>query len=90
MKKHTIRVLVSRIPVIFALGGFAIAVQAVAVQAPPLPPGSDQVVVEAGVNPEEVTRQKRAHNHSRLQKKDHTHDDTLDASPAPKTPKPKK
>ncbi|MDB5868349.1 MAG: hypothetical protein JWP96_681 [Polaromonas sp.] len=87
MKKYTLRVVASRLPVILAMGGFAVAMQASAVQAPPRPPGSDQVVVEAGVNPEEVTRQKRAHNHSKLAKKDHTRDDTRDVLLDPKGPK---
>ncbi|MDB5932491.1 MAG: hypothetical protein JWR60_4198 [Polaromonas sp.] len=57
------------------------------VQAPPRPPGFEKVVVEAGVNPEEVKRQKRAHNHTRLSKKDHTRNDLLDVLPEPKKPK---
>lgn len=81
---------------ILALGGFAVAMQAWAVQAPPRPPGSDQVVVDAGVNPDEVQRQKRAHSHSRLTKKDLTRNDLpvthsrnvlLDVSPGPKEPR---
>ena len=60
------------------------------VKAPPLPPGSALVRVEAGVSPEEVTRQKRAHKHSKLEKKDPTRDDSLDALPEPPAPgKPK-
>jgi len=96
MKKHTIRVLVSRMPLVFVLGSFAMAVHAASlVKAPPLPPGSDKVRVEAGVNPDEVTRQQRAHKHSKLEKKDPTRDDSLDALPEPpapgnpKDPKPK-
>ncbi len=80
MKTHTIRVLVKKIPLVFAFGSFAVAVQtASAVQAPPLPPGSDLIRVEAGLSPDEVMRHKRAHKHSRLEKKDPTRDDTLDA-----------
>ncbi|MEO6319686.1 MAG: hypothetical protein ABIO73_03585 [Polaromonas sp.] len=87
MKKHTIRVLVSRMPMIFALGSFAMAVHAASpVKAPPLPPGSDKVRVEAGLSPEEVARQTRAHKHSKLEKKDPTRDDSLDALPAPPAP----
>jgi hypothetical protein len=57
------------------------------VKAPPRPPGFEKVVVEAGLNPEEVKRQKRAHNHTRLSKKDHTRNDLLDVQPDPKEPK---
>ena len=64
--------------------------QASPVKAPPLPPGSKLVQVDAGVTPEEVSRQKRAHKHSKLEKKDYTRDDSLDVSPAPPNPKPKK
>lgn len=95
MKHHTIRMLVGRMPIVFALAGCAMAVQAAPVEAPPLPPGSDKVRVQAGVTPEEVSRQKRAHKHSRLEKKDFTRDDTLDVPDPqdpkiPKTPKPPK
>jgi len=90
MKSHTIRVLFSGVPLVFALAGGAMAGQASKVKAPPLPPGSNLVQVDAGVTPEEVSRQKRAHKHSKLEKKDYTRDDSLDAPPAPKNPKPKK
>lgn len=86
MKKHTIRGLVGRMPLVFALGGFAMAAHA-AVKAPPLPPGSEKIRIEAGVSPDEVGRHKRAHKHSKLEKKDPTRDDTLDALPDPKKPK---
>ncbi len=96
MKKHTIGLLVSRIPLILALGSFAMAVQAASpVKAPPLPPGSAMIRPDAGVSPVEVMRQERAHKHSKLEKKDPTHDDSLDAitNPPvpvkPKDPKPK-
>ena len=91
MKKHTIGLLVSRIPLILALGSFAMAVQAASpVKAPPLPPGSAMIRPDAGVSPVEVMRQKRAHKHSKLEKKDPTRDDSLDAitnPPVPVTPK---
>ncbi|MDB5742402.1 MAG: hypothetical protein JWR68_717 [Polaromonas sp.] len=90
MKKHTIGGLVSKLPLVLALGGFAMATAQTLspVKAPPLPPGSEKVRVEAGVTVEEVDRQKRAHKHSRLEKKDPTRDDTLDALPSdPKDPK---
>lgn len=84
MKKHAIRVLVSRMPLIFALGSFAMAVHAASpVKAPPLPPNSAMVRVEGGLSPDEVGRQQRAHKHSKLEKKDPTRDDSLDALPEP-------
>ena len=52
------------------------------VQAPPRPLGSDKVTVAVGLNPLEIDREKRAHSHSKLVKKDFTRDDTL---PTPKT-----
>ena len=112
MKKHTIRVFRSKLPMILSISGFAMAMQATVVQAqsfppvvdkaeeaqsagvvgraaqlrpvnvnkvkaPPRPPGSENVVVHVGMNPLEVQRQKRAHAPSKLEKKDHTRDDTL-------------
>lgn len=85
-EKHTLRTLARRLPVLLALGGCAMAWQARAVQAPPLPPGSNLVRVEAGLSPDEVSRQKRAHKHSKLEKKDHTRDDSLDKPPASTAP----
>ena len=79
MNTFTIRVLQSPLPLILAASSFFVAAQAVAVQAPPRPPGSDRVLVEVGMNPMEVSRQKSAHNHARGARKDFTHDDTLDA-----------
>lgn len=87
MQKHTIRMLASKLPVALALGGCALAMHAMAVQAPPLPPGSSMVRVEAGLSPDEVSRQKRAHKHSKLEKKDPTRDDTLDTPADLKDPK---
>jgi hypothetical protein len=89
MKKSSMRILLGRMPVVFALAGGAMAAQASPVKAPPLPPGSDMVRVAPGLTPEEVTRQKRAHKHSGLEKKDFTRDDTLDAVDS-KDPKPSK
>ena len=88
MKNNTIQVLIRRVSVVLVLGGLAVAVQANPVQAPPLPPGSGQVRVDAGINPDEVMRHKRAHKHSRLAKKDPTRDDSLaDLPAAPGKPK---
>lgn len=82
MKKFTMRTLALRLPAILVLSGFAAGLQAQPVQAPPLPPGSDKVQVEPGVSPQEAARQKRAHSHSRLGKKNPTRDDTATAPPA--------
>jgi hypothetical protein len=82
MKNYKIPTLVSRVSGMLLLGAWAVAVQANPVQAPPLPPGSNQVRLDAGLNPEEVARHKRAHKHSRLEKKDPTRDDTLAELPA--------
>ena len=54
------------------------------------PPGSAMIQPDAGVSPAEVMRQKRAHKHSKLEKKDPTRDDSLDAITNPPVPvKPK-
>ncbi|MGV8804762.1 MAG: hypothetical protein ACWA6Y_07355 [Polaromonas sp.] len=55
-----------------------------AVKAPPRPKGSDQVIIGAGLNPLEIKRQKRAHNASKIVKKDPTRDDSVDAPTPPK------
>lgn len=52
--------------------------QANMVVPPPLPTGSHMVRPHAGVNPEEVERNKRAHHHKGHHKKDFTRDDTID------------
>jgi hypothetical protein len=46
------------------------------VKAPPLPPGSNQVRVAPGLNPDEARRSVRAHHHKGHVKKDVTRDDT--------------
>ena len=78
MKKFTTWILQRKLPMVLAASGFAVAVQAAEVQPPPRPPGSNTVLVEAGMDPREVSRQKGAHQHSRLEKKDFTRDDTRD------------
>lgn len=85
MKSNTLRALASRLPVILALGGLAVAVQAAAVQAPPLPLGSNLIQVVPGESPDEVKRQKRAHKHAPGFKKDPTRDDTLPDEPKSKS-----
>lgn len=52
------------------------------VQPPPLPPGSVQVRVEAGLNPQEAARQSRAHHHKFHNQKDMTRDDTVHGDPS--------
>lgn len=52
------------------------------VQPPPLPPGSAQVRVEAGLNPQEAARQVRAHHHKFHHHKDITRDDTVHGDPS--------
>ena len=55
----------------------AAAAQAQPVKAPPLPPGSNLVRVEPGMNPEERKRHVRAHHHKGHHKKDFMRDDSL-------------
>ena len=52
--------------------------QASTVVPPPLPTGSHMVRQNAGVNPEEAGRAKRAHHHKGHHRKDVTRDDTID------------
>lgn len=47
------------------------------VMAPPLPPGSNLVRPEAGLNDDERKRYVRAHHHKGHHKKDVTHDDSV-------------
>jgi hypothetical protein len=53
------------------------------VQPPPLPPGSDRVKPEAGLNEEERKRYVRAHHHKAHHKKDFTKDDSVPDTAAP-------
>jgi hypothetical protein len=55
----------------------AAAALAQPVKAPPLPPGSNLVRVEPGLNPEEKKRHVRAHHHKGHVKKDMTRDDSV-------------
>jgi hypothetical protein len=48
---------------------------------PPLPTGSQMVRQHAGMSPDEVERNKRAHHHNGHHKKDVTRDDTIDGVP---------
>lgn len=90
MKNNTIHLFLRRGAVVLLLGGAGATVLAEPVQAPPLPPGSGNVQVEAGLSPDEVARHKRAHKHSKLEKKDPTRDDSLtDLSDASVPVKPK-
>ncbi|MBC5765139.1 hypothetical protein [Ramlibacter albus] len=65
----------ARILVIAALLPTAAAL-AQPVKAPPLPPGSNLVRIEPGLNPEEKKRHVRAHHHKGHVKKDMTRDDS--------------
>lgn len=67
---------------VFSAGAaiFVVA-QANTVVPPPLPTGSHMVRQHAGVNPDEVKRNKRAHHHKGHNKKDVTRDDTIDDVP---------
>jgi hypothetical protein len=60
---------------LLALLPLAAAVQAQGVKAPPLPPGSNMVRLEPGLNPDEGRRHIRAHHHKGHVKKDYTRDD---------------
>lgn len=61
-----------------AISSFFLLAQAADVTPPPLPLGSTMVRQHAGVSPEEVERNKRAHHHKGHYKKDVTRDDTID------------
>ncbi|MBI2771496.1 MAG: hypothetical protein HYX47_17865 [Burkholderiales bacterium] len=52
------------------------------VRPPPLPPGSAQVKVEAGLDRNEAKRQERAHHHKFHNRKDYTRDDTIFGDPS--------
>jgi hypothetical protein len=58
------------------------AAQAQAVKAPPLPPGSNMVRIEPGLNPDEKKRSIRAHHHKAHVAKDVTADDTANGGRA--------
>jgi hypothetical protein len=64
---------------VFSAGAaiFVVA-QANTVVPPPLPTGSHMVRQHAGMSPDEVDRNKRAHHHNGHHKKDVTRDDTID------------
>ena len=85
MKNNTIQVFAKRASVMLVLSGLAVTVLAEPVPPPPLPPGSSNVSVDAGLDPDEVARHKRAHKHSSLEKKNPTRDDSLVSSPVPKS-----
>lgn len=70
--------------VIFAAYGITLspAISQAEVKPPKLPPGSAQVRVEAGLNPQEAARQVRAHHHKLHNRKDMTRDDTVFGDPS--------
>ena len=84
MNKHTKSGGLQKTLVFSALSSFFLLAQAADVTPPPLPLGSTMVRQHAGVNPDEVERNKRAHHHKGHYKKDVTRDDTLDAAPEDK------
>lgn len=55
----------------------SLQVHAAPVKAPPLPPGSSQVRIHGGMNPDEVKREARAHHHKGHVKKDIAKDDSV-------------
>ena len=61
-----------------------LAPSASAIKAPPRPIGSDKVVIGAGLNPDEIKRQKQAHSGAKIVKKDPTRDDSVDVPSPPK------
>jgi hypothetical protein len=63
------------------ISSFFLLAQAANVTPPPLPLGSTMVRQHAGVSPDEVQRNKRAHHHKGHHKKDVTRDDTIDDMP---------
>lgn len=58
-----------------ALVAFATLAQA-KVKPPPLPPGSSMVRLQAGMNDDEIKREKRAHHHKGHFRKNLDHDDS--------------
>jgi hypothetical protein len=67
--------------VALAFAGFATLAQAAgAVKAPPLPPGSEMVRIQGGMNDDEVKRETRAHHHKGHVRKDFRRDDSLGGS----------
>jgi hypothetical protein len=66
----------TRLTLLGALLAAAFAVQAQGVRPPPLPPGSNLVNVEAGLNPREKKRSERAHHHKGHHRKDMHRDDS--------------
>jgi hypothetical protein len=81
MNKHTKSGGLQKTLVFSAISSFFLLAQAADVTPPPLPLGSTMVRQHAGVSPEEVERNKRAHHHKGHYKKDVTRDDTMDAVP---------
>ena len=55
-----------------------------------MPPGSDRVRADAGVNQEEAKRHARAHHHQGHHRKDYTRDDSVYEAPRQAAPEPAK
>jgi hypothetical protein len=64
-------------PALFAAACLAGVAQAQTVTPPPLPPGSNLVRPEPGMNEDERKRYVRAHHHKFHHKKDYTRDDSV-------------
>ena len=63
---------------LLATAAFAVSAQG-AVKPPPLPPGSEKLRVEPGLNKQEQERHIRAHHHKGHHKKDPTRGSSADA-----------
>jgi hypothetical protein len=62
----------------FAFSGAATLAQAAGpVKPPPLPPGSEMVRIQGGMNDDEVKRETRAHHHKGHVRKDFRRDDSV-------------
>jgi hypothetical protein len=78
MSKHIGLKLAKQTALFVSTAGIFMLANANNVTPPPLPLGSHMVKQHIGINPEETTRNKRAHHHNKHHKKDVTRDDTLD------------
>jgi hypothetical protein len=72
---------ITRLAFLAALASSAVVSMAQTVTPPPLPPGSELVRPEGGLNEEERKRFVRAHHHKMHHRKDLSHDDSV-AEPA--------
>ena len=84
LKNALVWLTMSRLLVIGATAGITATatLSQAQVKPPPLPPGSAQLRVEAGLDPNEAARQLRAHHHKFHHRKDITRDDTVHGDPS--------